>query len=303
MASSAQVGGQGSRISQPGFATASWLPVRPDDAGAVGTEVGALVQNRRCPNVFYSTNMKTCFGYMNQVGPDTIAQFAVPWWFRTTFRGPARPRHEQLIINGVVGQADVWVNGTRVASHEVVQGAFTRFVFDVTRLVRPGTNALALELQPNDPTKLFTLDNVDWTQIPPDNNTGIQFPIQLHTVPARWASPTSTPCSTTRLTCRRSDLTLKAQVSNLTQRRQTGTVTAILTGPGGAERQFVETVAVGPGHTRTVALPVHITHPAVWWPYAMGAQPLYRLRMSVWASMAPATRPLRRSASARSPRG
>ena len=27
---------------------------------------------------------------------------------------------------------------------------------------------------------MFTLDNVDWTQIPPDNNTGIQFPIQLH---------------------------------------------------------------------------------------------------------------------------
>ena len=26
---------------------------------------------------------------------------------------------------------------------------------------------------------MFTLDNVDWTQIPPDNNTGIQFPIQL----------------------------------------------------------------------------------------------------------------------------
>ena len=26
---------------------------------------------------------------------------------------------------------------------------------------------------------MFTLDNVDWTQIPPDNNTGIQFPVQL----------------------------------------------------------------------------------------------------------------------------
>ena len=28
---------------------------------------------------------------------------------------------------------------------------------------------------------MFTLDNVDWTQIPPDNNTGIQFPVQLQT--------------------------------------------------------------------------------------------------------------------------
>ena len=282
VASSAQVGDQGSRISQPGFTTASWLPVAPDDAGAVGTEVGALVQNGRCPNVFASTNMKTCFGYMNQVGPDTIAQFAVPWWFRTTFRGPARPRHERLIINGVVGQADVWVNGTRVASHEVVQGAYTRFVFDVTRLVRPGTNALALELAPNDPTKMFTLDNVDWTQIPPDNNTGIQFPIQLQTVQALAISDVHA-VQHNAPDLSHSDLTLKADVSNLTRIRQTGTVTAILTAPGGAERQIIETLTVGPGHTRTVALPVHVVHPAVWWPYAMGAQPLYRLRMSVGA--------------------
>ena len=44
-----------------------------------------------------------------------------------------------------------------------------------------GVNTLALEVYPNDPNTMFTLDNVDWTQIPPDNNTGIQFPIELHT--------------------------------------------------------------------------------------------------------------------------
>lgn len=26
---------------------------------------------------------------------------------------------------------------------------------------------------------MFTHDEVDWNQIPPDNNTGIQFPVQL----------------------------------------------------------------------------------------------------------------------------
>jgi exo-1,4-beta-D-glucosaminidase len=68
----------GAQISSPDFGTATWLHVRPDAAGAVGTEVGALLQNGRCPNVFFSMNMKTCFDYMNQVGPDTIPQFAVP---------------------------------------------------------------------------------------------------------------------------------------------------------------------------------------------------------------------------------
>ena len=75
----------GARISRPNFGTARWLKVRVDDAGAVGTELNALVQNHRCPNVFFSMNMKNCFGYMSQIGPDTIKQFSVPWWFRTTF--------------------------------------------------------------------------------------------------------------------------------------------------------------------------------------------------------------------------
>src|SRR5213080_3847951 len=65
--SSAQAPQAGARISQPHFATGSWLKVRPDDAGAVGTELNALVQNHRCPSVFFSTNLKTCFGYMSQV--------------------------------------------------------------------------------------------------------------------------------------------------------------------------------------------------------------------------------------------
>ena len=47
-------------------------------------------------------------------------------------------------------------------------------------------------MYPNNPSTMFTLDDVDWNQIPPDNNTGIQFPVQLHVVATRSASPTPT---------------------------------------------------------------------------------------------------------------
>ena len=60
----------------------------PDNGGAPGTEVNALVQNGRCPNVFFSTNMKRCFGYMKSIGHVTTPLFAKPWWFRTTFHAP-----------------------------------------------------------------------------------------------------------------------------------------------------------------------------------------------------------------------
>src|SRR5690349_9501923 len=48
--SSALAAAGGGEISQPGFSAGSWLRVKPDDAGAVGTEVGALVQNGKCPH-------------------------------------------------------------------------------------------------------------------------------------------------------------------------------------------------------------------------------------------------------------
>ena len=73
----------------------------------------------------------------------------------------------------------MWVDGQEVATHRTVQGDYTRYTFDITSQLRRGLNTLALEVYPNNPNTMFTLDNVDWTQIPPDNNTGIQFPVQL----------------------------------------------------------------------------------------------------------------------------
>ena len=114
--------------------------------------------------------------------PNTIPMFSVPWWFRTTFQSDLRGgRRAQLIINGVVGEADVWLNGRLLATRGSIQGDLTRYTFDVTRFVRRGVNALAVEVYPSDPTAMFTVNHLDWTQVPPDNNTGIQFPIQLHT--------------------------------------------------------------------------------------------------------------------------
>ncbi|HEY3727259.1 MAG TPA: hypothetical protein VGL51_08810 [Solirubrobacteraceae bacterium] len=276
----------GAAISDPSFSTASWLPVRPDDAGAPGTEVEALVQNGRCPNVFFSTNMKSCFGYMSAIGPDTIPMFAVPWWFRTTFFSRGSGQHARLVVHGVVGQADVWLNGHLVAGQSTVQGDYTQYSFDVTNLVRRGANALAFKLYSNDPNTMFTLDNVDWTQIPPDNNTGIQFPVQLHTSRALELSDAHV-VQDNAPDLSSSALTLRAQVTNNTTRSKTGRLRAVVTSPSGNTIEIRRAVTVDPGATQTVSLTpaqygrLDIQHPSVWWPYQMGGQPLYRLRMSL----------------------
>src|SRR5271165_1755096 len=297
----------GNEISQPGFDIGSWLTVRPDSTGAVGTEVEALLQHGICPDdtalepvnrsahsdasIFYSDNLTNCFGApMTNPAADTNPLFDLPWWFRTSFSAQLRPGEDaRLVLNGVVGQADVWVNGTEVATQATVEGDYTSYTFDITKLLQPGTNALALELYPNNPSAEFTLDDVDWNQIPPDNNTGIQFPVQLHTSD-ELAISNSYVTQADAADLSSSALTVHADVSNNTPARQSGIVTAAITPPGGgAPIQVTQPVSLAAGNSQTVTFSpsqfgqLDIEHPQVWWPYQMGGQPLYRYQVSVYS--------------------
>ncbi len=286
--SSATATESGQDISSPAFDTSSWLKVSPDDAGAPGTEIEALLQNGACQNVFYSDNMRQCFGYMSNIGPDTVPEFSVPWWFRAAFNANLVPgQHAKLIVNGVVGQADVWVNGTEIATQDVVQGDFTQYSFDVTALVHKGANALAIEVYPNNPRTMFTLDNVDWTQIPPDNNTGIQFPVQMQ-VSSALSLSNAHVVENNAADLSTSALTVKADVTNNTDTRQDGDLLAVISPPathgaGAGSIVLSQHVRVPAGVTQTVIFSpdnfsrLTISHPTLWWPYQMGGQPLYSL--------------------------
>jgi exo-1,4-beta-D-glucosaminidase len=294
----------GAQISEPGFDTSNWLKVANDDAGAPGTEVEALVQNGKCPGdpalqpinqsesgphgVFYSSNMERCYGSMSQVGPVTVSRFSVPWWWRTDFTANMAPSQvSTLIINGVIGSANVWVNGTEVATSATVTGAYTRFSFDISHLVRAGTNSLAVEINPDDSTTMFTVDNGDWAQIPPDNNTGIQFPVQL-AVDGALSVSNSHVNQVDAANLSTAALTVKTDVTNSTSTSLTATVTATVTPPGGGTPIAVKQQVTIPARTtQTVSfLPssfpsLIIRNPQVWWPYQLGAQPLYTLGVSV----------------------
>ncbi|MEY9948903.1 sugar-binding domain-containing protein [Kitasatospora sp. GAS1066B] len=272
----------GSQISAPGFNTSGWLSVADDGGGAPGTEINAMLQNGSCPNVFSSTNMKTCFGQMTKVGADTLAPFNVPWWYRTDFTAPPAGQDATLVLNGVIGSADVWVNGTQVATSANVTGGYTRNTFDVTKLLSAGTNSLAIEVHPNNPNTMLTVDNVDWTQIPPDNNTGIQFPVQLRTG-GPLLDGNAHVVQNTAADLSSAALTVKTDVTNTASTAQSGTVTATVTPPGGGTPITVtQSVTVAANSTQTVGFAaINLTNPQIWWPYQLGAQPLYTLATSV----------------------
>src|SRR5215471_10641876 len=288
--SSAVATQSGAQISTPGFSTSTWLPVTNDDAGAPGTEIEALLQNGQCPgdtalqpvnqstsspnSVFFSNNMQLCYGYMKKIGPATVSPFDAPWWWRTDFTpNLASGQTATLIVNGVIGSANVWVNGTEVATSSTVTGDYTRFTFDITGLIVSGTNSLAIEVNPNDPTSMYTLDNVDWTQIPPDNNTGIQFPVQLQ-VDGALAVSNSHVNQSDAADLSSAALTVKTDVTNYTASAQTAAVTATITPPNaGTAITDTQTVTVPANTTQTVSFTpdgdpnLTITSPQVWWPY------------------------------------
>jgi exo-1,4-beta-D-glucosaminidase len=295
----------GAQISKPGFDTRNWLKVTNDAAGAPGTEVEALVQNGKClgdpslqpvnqsmsgsHSVYYSNNMQLCYGYTNNAdGPVTVNWFSVPWWWRTDFTPYLQAGQvATLIINGVIGSANVWVNGVEVASSATVTGAYTKFSFDISKLLVPGTNSLAIEVNPDDPSTMFTLDNGDWAQIPPDNNTGLQFPVQL-AVDGALSVGNSHVNQDDAANLSTAALTVKTDVTNSTAASQTATVTATVTPPGGGNPIVVSQHVTVPAHTiQTVSFPpgrfrsLLIRKPQVWWPYQLGAQPLYTLGVSV----------------------
>src|SRR5262249_12692050 len=302
--SSAVATQSGAQISTPGFNTSTWLPVANDDAGAPGTEIEALAQNGKCPgntalqpvnqgtsgpnSVFFSNNLQLCYGFMSRIGPDTVSQCSAPWWWRTDFTPSLQAGQvATLVVNGVVGSANVWVNGTEVATSSTVTGAYTRFTFNVTNLIVSGTNSLAIEVNPNDPTSMFTLDNVDWTQIPPDNNTGIQFPVQLQ-VDGALAVGNSHVNQSDAADLSSAALTVKTDVTNSAPPAQTATATATITPPNnGTPITVSQNVTVPASTTQTVSFTpssfpaLTITSPQVWWPYRLGSQPLYALGVSV----------------------
>ena len=294
----------GAQISTPGFSTSTWLPVTSDDAGAPGTEIEALAQNGKCPgdtalqpvnqnadgprSIYFSDALRKCYGSMTAIGPDTVAEFDVPWWWRTDFTpGLQSGQTATLIVNGVIGTANVWVNGHEVATSSTVTGAYTKFTFNITSLATSGTNSLAIEVNPNNPDTMFTLDDVDWNQIPPDNNTGIQFPVQLQ-IDGALTDGNARVVQNNAADLSSSALTVKNDITNNTSSSQSGTVTATITPPGGGTPVTVsQSVTVPANTTQTVSFApsaypsLTIANPQVWWPYQLGSQPLYTLATQV----------------------
>jgi exo-1,4-beta-D-glucosaminidase len=263
----------GADVSSAGFSTAGWYPV-----SGRATVMAGLLENGTYNNVFYGDNL------LAVAEPDSSGGlFVIPWWYRTefTFAQGAPGTRTLLRINGMIANADVWVNGHLVAGHAGVAGAYPVHEFDVTQWVHAGVNILALQVHPGDPRTNLSIGWVDWNPTPPDNNMGPWRGVDIvRTGPVELRFPQVT--STLSLPdLARAALTVKVEARNLDPVAHDATVTGVVAGVS-----LRRTIHLAPGQTQTVSFSpktdpdLDLSRPKVWWPAGTGAHPLYHLQIA-----------------------
>ncbi|HEV2671540.1 MAG TPA: beta galactosidase jelly roll domain-containing protein [Gemmatimonadales bacterium] len=273
--SSAVVGMDGANISSPSYHARGWYR-----ATVPSTVVGALVEDGVYPEPFFGMNLRTLPGMTYPIGRnfvriamDSQSPFAVPWWYRTTFRVPptVRGRHVTLHLDGINYRANIWLNGRRLADSSAIAGTYRRYELDVTDALQPtGMNVLAVQVWAPTPPDLQTTW-VDWSPSPPDKDMGLWQPAYLTAsgdVVVRYPEVVS---RVDTATLRSADLTVAAELRNLAARPVTGT----LRGRIGAV-EFSRSVTLAPHDSTFVRFTpdsfpqLRFANPRLWWPAELG---------------------------------
>jgi exo-1,4-beta-D-glucosaminidase len=283
--SSAKLNDEGNVISAAPYVTKGWYP-----AAVPTTVLAALIANRVYADPYFGMNLRSIPGTTYPIGKDfsilptpADSPFVVPWWYRTTFRIPTAYRGKSIALHfdGINFRANIWLNGKQIASSDKVAGTYRVFEFDVTDVVSPTKiNTLAVEIFPPQPNDL-AMTYVDWNPMPPDKNMGIWRDIYLT---ASGPVALRHPQVVTKLNLpatHQAQLSINVDLQNTTSNSVKGT----LRGEIGRLR-FAREVELAANEAKSISfLPeefaqLKIANPRLWWPVQMGAQNLYRLKLT-----------------------
>jgi len=287
-----QVTHSGDVISAKDFNTKSWYR-----ATVPGTVLTTLVNNHVYPEPLYGENNR----------PDKIPESLnkTAYWYRTIFNVPKNYHGKQIWLNfdGINYTAEVWLNGKKVG---LIEGAFSRGIFDISNFVKPGEEAALAVLVSPEPNPgiphehtikngmgknggVTALDgptflcSIGWDWIPAirDRNTGIWQKVFLS---ASGPVILKDPLVTSDVALpglKTADITAAATVENLTNSLQHGTFSGYF-----GTIFFERDVVLPPmSSQRLVFNPMefsqlHINNPNLWWPNGYGPQNLYNVKMS-----------------------
>lgn len=276
MQSSLEVKAKGSEVSNAGYKTSGWYNIK-----VPSTIIAGLIENNEFDfDPLYGQNLKKIKG----------KRFDNHWWFRKEFQLPATEKGKTVVINlhGINYRADVWINGTKVATEKEIIGPFRTFELDVTEHINfKGTNVLAIELiRPFNTNKKdgdLAIDYADWIPYPADFNGGIINDVVVKTFNGIEIKH---PLVTTKFdlpSLEVAHLDVDAEVKNYTNKAAEVVVKGVIN----SSISFEKTVTLQANETKKVTFSsdeftqLNIKDPKIWWPWQYGTQEMNNLEMEV----------------------
>jgi beta-mannosidase len=243
-------------------------------AAVPGSVHGALQATGRIPD--------PKFGLNDAIAREKSFQ---TWWFKRTFARPAGTVGEQLVFDGVAIKCTVWLNGRLLGSHE---GMFGGPRFDVGGLLADNnTLVVRIDPAPKGPSWFTTGDNGGWKKTVVFNCVwgwhysnipalGIWRSVHIESTPAvRLVHPfVATADAGEGLL----DLSLELRGA---ENGWSGTIQGTIEPDNfaGKSCRFSREVK-SPGAAQTLRGQIRIPDARLWWPNDLGAQNLYRLKLS-----------------------
>jgi len=249
----------GKDISLTGYDANEWYATN-----VPSTVLAALTENGLYQNPFVGLNLQKI----------KREPFQKPWWYRTEFQ-IVKTQTAILNFDGINYKGEIWLNGEKIADAETVYGAFRRFSFDVSSIIKTGKNVLAVQVFPPQPGD-YTIGYVDWNPAPPDQNMGIFRPITLK---LNGGVEIRNPFVQTQIdieTRAKATLTISAEIINHTDK----SISGILYGK--VENLTLEKfVTLAAGEQKQIEFEkVDIENPRLWWPNGLGNPELYELELT-----------------------
>ncbi len=240
------------------------------EATVPSTVMGVLTANKVYTNLFMGDNIKQI----------DSTQFNTPWIYRKEFKTPALEENQHAFLNfdGISYYANIWLNGTQIASKDTLFGAFRRFRFDITPLAKED-NILVVELF-RQVAGDFGIGFVDWNPRPADGSMGIWRPVTLEINGEVSLENTYVETKVNLETLDEAWLTIQTKLSNLSNKPVNG----VLLGKIG-EVEFTYNVNLEANETQNVSITkddipaLHFRNPKLWWSNGLGEPNLYNLAL------------------------
>ncbi|MBR3059821.1 MAG: hypothetical protein IKG89_04335 [Oscillospiraceae bacterium] len=272
-----EVAAEGAALSGE-YDDSSWLPAQvPGTALSSWQRAGAVPEMDRADGQFQVSDR----------------WFLTDFWYRRTFDAPEGEGRVWLILRQVNWKAELWLNGSLLGR---LEGAFLRGRWDITALLKPRGNHLAIQVFTNatpGPIKVHTRETAgpnggplgadaptihaaagwDWMPTVRGRNVGLIGPVELLRTKGRLIA--EDPWVKTALSAdgREARLTVACRLRNTGDAPCRAAFSGRIN-PG--ELPFAsETAELAPGESRELEASLLLPEPRLWWPNTYGEPFLY----------------------------